>query len=128
MAGQTIPVKVGNLDLIVEASAAAGPGLAPRVDAPVNQVEDAFTRAENTIAGIAASTVEAIRNAADHAARPDHVEVMFGLCFSASGDVVVAGASGQATLQVTLTYDAALSKIDGHVSAAAGQAPASGSA
>jgi hypothetical protein len=32
--------------------------------------------------------------------------VEFGLKFSAKGNVVVAGATGEATLKVTLTYDA----------------------
>jgi Trypsin-co-occurring domain 1 len=111
-----IPVKVGDLDVLVETIPAAGPsanGLAPRVDAPVSKLEDAFTQAENTIAAIASSTVQAIRNAAAHAARPDHVEVSFGLCFSAEGGVIVAGASGQASLQVTLIYDGDQAKNGG---------------
>lgn len=103
-----IPVKVGDLDVLVETSLVAGSsanGLAPRIDAPVSELEDAFTQAENTIAAIASSTVQAIRNAAARAARPDHVQVSFGLSFSAQGGVIVAGASGQASLQVTLVYD-----------------------
>jgi len=32
--------------------------------------------------------------------------VEFGLTFSAQGSVIVAGAAGEATLKVTLTYDA----------------------
>ena len=36
--------------------------------------------------------------------RPDEVEVRFGLKFSAQGNVIVAGAAGEATLEVTLTY------------------------
>ncbi|MGH3830265.1 MAG: CU044_2847 family protein [Pseudonocardiaceae bacterium] len=38
--------------------------------------------------------------------RPDEVKVTFGLKFSAQGNVIVAGASGAATLEVTLTYRA----------------------
>lgn len=79
--------------------------LSPRVAAPVGELEDTFTKAEGAIAAIASSTVQAIRNAEEHAARPDHVQVCFGLSFSADGGVIVAGASGQASLQVTLIYD-----------------------
>jgi hypothetical protein len=41
------------------------------------------------------------------AVRPDHLEVQFGLSFSANGNVIVAGASARATITVTLSYDAA---------------------
>jgi hypothetical protein len=116
-----MPVKVGDLNVLVEPGPAAGPAFAPRVDAPVGQLEGAFTQAENTIAAIASSTVQAIQNAAERAARPDHVEVTFGLSFSADGSVIVAGASGQASLQVTLIYDGA-PKADGHAGVVAGQA------
>jgi hypothetical protein len=35
---------------------------------------------------------------------PQEVEVKFGLKFAAEGSVIIAGASGEATLEVTLTY------------------------
>ena len=41
------------------------------------------------------------------AARPDRVEVEFGLKFSASGGVIMAGVAGEASLKVTLGYDIA---------------------
>jgi Trypsin-co-occurring domain 1 len=119
-------MKVGDVSLLVETSpGAAAPALAPRVDAPVSQLENAFTNAQNAIAAIASSTVNAIRNAAESAAHPDEVQVMFGLSFSAEGDVIVAGASGSATLQVTLIYHKALSKPDGQAAQASAQAPGS---
>jgi hypothetical protein len=47
-----------------------------------------------------------IEKAAARAARPDHVEIEFSLGFSVSGKVVmVAGATGEATLRVLLSYD-----------------------
>lgn len=126
MAGPTIPLKAGDLDVLVETSPAAaappGPGFSPRVAAPVSKLEDAFAQAENTIAAIASSTVQAIQNAAEHAARPDRVEVTFGLSFSAEGGVLLAAASGQASLQVTLIYDGER-KADGHPVRADSQPP-----
>ena len=53
---------------------------------------------------IAASTATALRQAG-RAARPDALEVEFGVKFSAKGDIIVAGASGEVTLKVKLTYD-----------------------
>jgi hypothetical protein len=46
-----------------------------------------------------------IEKSAARAARPDRVEVEFGLRFSASGGVIMAGAAGEASLLVRLTYD-----------------------
>ena|GEM_PF-4297582 len=37
-------------------------------------------------------------------ARPDEVQVKFGLKFTAAGNVILAGASGEATLEISLTY------------------------
>jgi tetrahydromethanopterin S-methyltransferase subunit F len=67
---------------------------------------EAFTRAQEAIAEVAKSTVETINNLTQLAARPDHLEIEFGLSFSGTGGIVLAGASAEATLKVTLAYDA----------------------
>jgi hypothetical protein len=41
----------------------------------------------------------------ERAVRPDHVQVEFGLSFSATGNVIVAGSTVEATLKVSITYD-----------------------
>jgi hypothetical protein len=69
-------------------------------------VADAFGRAQETIVEVARSTAVMIEQAGA-AARPDRVEVEFGLKFSASGGVIMAGVAGEATLGVTLSYDVA---------------------
>jgi hypothetical protein len=63
-------------------------------------------RAEPTVAAIevAKSTAQMIEQAGA-AARPDRVDVEFGLKFSASGTVIMAGVAGEASLKVTLGYD-----------------------
>jgi hypothetical protein len=67
----------------------------------------AFCRAQDVIVQVAKSTAEVIEQAAARAARPDHVEIEFGLGFSVTGGVImVAGATGEATLRVLLSYDA----------------------
>ncbi len=48
--------------------------------------------------------MDVIGHISDRAVRPDQVEVTFGLKFSAHGNVVLAGASGEATLEVKLSY------------------------
>jgi hypothetical protein len=65
------------------------------------------------------------------AARPDRVDVEFGLKFSASGGVIMAGVAGEASLKVTLGYDVSARPADVPAAAAmtaqASQGPPSGS-
>lgn len=104
MAGRVIPVRVGAVELLIETTPVAGSEPTSRIDATVDRVGGAFSRAQAAIVEIASSTVETIEKAAVRAARPDQVEVEFGLKFSAKGDVIAAGAVGEATLKVTLVY------------------------
>ena len=69
-------------------------------------VLEAFGRAQDAIVEVAKSTAGMI-DKAGAAARPDQVEVEFGLKFSASGGVIMAGVAGEASLKVTLGYDIA---------------------
>lgn len=70
-------------------------------------VVDAFDRARDAIVAIAASTVDTITQLGNQSLRPDEVQVKFGLKFTAKGNVVVAGVSSEATMEVALTYRAA---------------------
>ncbi len=65
---------------------------------------EAFGRAQDAIIEVAKSTAEMIEKAGA-AGRPDRVEVEFGLKFSVSGGVIMAGVAGEASLKVTLGYD-----------------------
>ena len=107
MASQLIPVQVGDIQIEVEAVQVAGTqptsGKAARA---AGNVLDAFARAQDTIIQVAKSTAEMI-DRAGAAARPDRVDVEFGLKFSASGGVIMAGVAGEASLKVTLGYDIA---------------------
>ena len=64
---------------------------------------EAFGRAQDAILEVAKSTAGMIEKAG--AARPDRVDVEFGLKFSASGGVIMAVVAGEASLKVTLGYD-----------------------
>jgi len=107
MASRVLPVKLGATEVLVETMPVAGSELTTsKVRRTAEGVVDAFESVRETIVEIAASTAEVIEKAAERAARPEHVEVEFGLKLAADGNVVVAGVSAEATLRVKLTYDA----------------------
>jgi hypothetical protein len=113
VAGKLIPIRVGSVEIEVEAVPVTGTeATSGKVSKAAGGVLDAFGRAQETIIAVAQSTADMIDQAGT-AARPDGVEVEFGLKFSASGGVIMAGASGEATLKVTLTYDAAARRAAG---------------
>lgn len=101
-----IPVKVGDIEIEVEAVAVPGTeATSGRAAKAAGNVLDAFGRAQDAIVEVAKSTAQVIERAAQAAARPDRVDVEFGLRFSASGSVIMVGVAGEASLKVTLSYD-----------------------
>lgn len=107
MAGRVIPLRVGDVELLVEVSQVAGSEpTSTRLDRAGEAVTEAFDRAQAAIVSVASSTVTTIDELARRSVRPEQVQVKFGLKFSAQGNVIVAGAAGEATLEVTLTYRA----------------------
>ena len=105
VAGRLIPVQVGDVLIEVEAVPVAGTEpTAGRAGKAAESVLKAFDRAQDAIVAVAKSTAQVIEKAGA-AARPDRVEVEFGLKLSASGGVIMAGVAGEATLKVTLVYD-----------------------
>jgi hypothetical protein len=105
---QLIPVRVGDIEIQVEAVVVAGtqPTSGGKTGKAAETVKDAFERAQETIIQVAKSTAEMIDRAGT-AVRPDRVDVEFGLKFTASGGVIMAGVAGEASLTVTLGYDVA---------------------
>ncbi|MFF8478170.1 CU044_2847 family protein [Streptomyces sp. NPDC015414] len=107
MSGVHIPVVVGDVEFLVEATPVRLPGDEPTAGSLGNlseRVREAFGHAQSAIVEIAATTATALGRAGD-SVRPDAMEVEFGIKFSAKGDIIVAGASGETTLTVKLTYD-----------------------
>jgi hypothetical protein len=103
--GRLIPVRVGDVEIEVEAVPVAGTeATSGRATRAAGNVLDAFGKAQDAIIEVARSTAQMIEKAGA-AARPDRVEVEFGLKFSATGGVIMAGVAGEATLKVTLGYD-----------------------
>lgn len=115
MAGQAIVMSVGGLDLLVETTPVAVVGTQltskDKLERAAGAVATGFDAAREAIAAVAESTVQTITTLGNRAVRPDEIEVKFGLKFSAHGNIVVAGASGEATLEISLTYRADQTKI-----------------
>ena len=104
-AGKRIPVRVGNIEIEVETVPVSGTeATSGRAEKAAGSVLEAFGRAQDANIEVAKSTAQMI-DRAGVAARPDRVEVEFGLKFSASGTVIIAGVAGEASLKVTLGYD-----------------------
>jgi len=96
-------MRIGDVELLVETSPVAGSEPTSKLSRAQDTVGEAFERAQTAIVAVASSTVDVIGQMSERAVRPDQVEVTFGLKFSAQGNVVLAGASGEATLEVTLS-------------------------
>ena len=105
MAGGSITVQVGETELLVETVQVGGTQATSRVSDAADSVREAFVRAQTAIVEVATSTIAVLNRAGQRAARPDAMEVEFGLKFSAQGNVIVAGSAGEATLRVKLTYN-----------------------
>ncbi|MFF3324033.1 CU044_2847 family protein [Streptomyces sp. NPDC002889] len=106
MANRLLPVRVGGVDLLVEAVPQPGSEPTSRLQEAGQQVVEAFDHAQDAVVEIATSAAQAIGRLRERAVRPTAVEVEFGLKFSAQGNVIVAGASGEASLVVRMTYQA----------------------
>lgn len=99
-------MRVGDLDLEVEVVAVAGSEHTSAASRAAGGVLDAWEQARRAIEEIATSVAGVIERTAARAARPDHLEVSFGLKVSASGNVILAGAAAEASLAVKVSYDA----------------------
>lgn len=107
MAVQVIPVRVGDVDLLATAVVVSGSEpTAGRVGQLAEQASETFAKAQDAIVGMAVSTAQVIGKAAARAARPDKMEIEFGLSFTAKGGIIIGGVSGEASLRVLLSYDA----------------------
>lgn len=106
VASRVIAVRVGDVEVLAETVPVAGTEpTAGRAGKAVEHASEAFDRAQDVIVGVAMSTAAMIGKAAAQAARPDRVEIEFGLKFSATGNVIIGGVTSEATLRVLLSYD-----------------------
>ena len=113
MAGRAVVMHVGGMDLLVETMPVTGTEpTSGKLEKAQEAVADAFDRAQSAIVAVAESTVRTIGQLGKRSVHPDEMQVTFGLKFSAQGNVIVAGAAGEATLEVALTYRGAADGAD----------------
>jgi hypothetical protein len=106
MAARVETFSVDGVDVLVQTLAVAGSEqTSGRLNQAGQKVVDAFDTAQSTIEVIARRMAGTVSSLAHDAVHPSSVAVEFGLSFTASGGVVVAGASAQASLKVTIAYD-----------------------
>ncbi|MEV0360261.1 CU044_2847 family protein [Nocardia sp. NPDC050697] len=80
------------------------PGSEPTGTGVAERVGDVFDRARTVITAAASQTADLVRGLGEQA-KPDRVELEFGIGFSAKGNIIVAGGSADASLKVKLIYD-----------------------
>ncbi|MFC9897661.1 CU044_2847 family protein [Nocardia sp. NPDC127579] len=105
MAGRVVPMRFGEVDVLVETIPAPGTQPTSTLSDAAQKVENAWDRAMTVIEAAAVSSLEMVKRLGHTSASPDRFEIEMGLSFTASGTVIVAGASGAATLKVKLTYE-----------------------
>lgn len=105
MSGRLLPVRVGDVELLVEVTPIAGSQQTSRLSDASGRVVDAYQQAQEAIIALSGSVADTVARLGQQAVRPDRVQVDFGLQFTASGSVFVASTSGQASLQVSIGYD-----------------------
>lgn len=106
MAGRFVPMRIGDVEVLVEATQVPGSEPTSALDTAQAKMVDVLHRAQDAILEVGRSTAEAAGKLATVAvARPEKVEVEFGLGFSVKGNVIVAAGGADASLKVKLVYD-----------------------
>jgi hypothetical protein len=100
-------MRIGEIELLVETVPVAGSEQTSTIDRAGQGVVDAFDRAQDAIVEVACSVAQTVSRLAARAARPDRVEVEFGLKFTAKGNVIIAGGEAEGALRVLIGYDSA---------------------
>jgi hypothetical protein len=97
-------MRFAGVDLLVQATPMTVVGSHPT--SVSSRLVDAYEQAEATIVAIASSVASTIGRLSTQTKKPTQVEVEFGLSVSVEGNIVVATGTAEATLAITLTYDA----------------------
>ncbi len=105
MATRLVPVRVGAVEVLVEAVVPPGSeqtsGALGRAG---EKIVDAFDAAQEVMTELGVKVAGSVAQMGARSVRPDEVAVAFGLSFASNGSVIVAGASASASLTVTITY------------------------
>lgn len=104
MAGGQIELDIGGFRMLAETAQSPGIERTSSARRVAESSTRAFEHAQEAIIAIAVSTAETIRKAGVAAKAPEEVSVSFGLKFSGHAGVLLAAASTEASLAVTLVY------------------------
>jgi hypothetical protein len=106
VAERVVPMQVGGVELLVTTVVLPGSEQTSgaRIAKAAEAVVDAFDTAGAAIEAVAGKVAATVVSLSTRAVAPEKVSVEFGLSFTASGGVIVAGASAQASLKVTVSY------------------------
>lgn len=94
------PLSIGDREILVEVVTPTGSQPTSRLQDAAGRVVDAFGEVEQAVRAICGRLI----SIADELPEPADVEVQFGLKFTAEGNVVLAGASAEASLSITVKY------------------------
>lgn len=101
-----LPMMVGEEELLVEVRSFEGgsENTSRTLDSARDAIVNGYQRVQSAIIAIGESTRSTINQLANSAAKPEELQIKFGLKFSAQGNVIIAGAAAEANLEVTLKY------------------------
>src|SRR3954451_21493896 len=94
--GRVKPARVAGVDLLIETVPMTVSGTEPtsgKAEKAMENVSEAFDRAQEAIMAIATKLAGTVGELAGRGVYPAEVEVEFGLSFSATGNVIVAGST-----------------------------------
>ena len=89
---------------MIETVPVAGSEPTSRAGDAAQNAAAALADAQQAIVDLATSTAAKLDGALPKAGNIDHIEVGFGLSISAKGNVIVAGAAAEASLQVSIVF------------------------
>lgn len=103
VAGRLEKMSFGGVEVRVETVPV--PGSEKTSTGVTGKVVDALEQAQTVIVAAAQSTLSTMIALGTQAAQPDKLEIEFGVGFGVKGDLIVTGASANASLKVKLTYE-----------------------
>jgi hypothetical protein len=105
MTAKLEPITINGVDLLVATTLVPGAERTSGLGKPGEKVLNAFDAAQDAIVELAAKLGHSIGEMARRSIHPKQVEVEFGIAFGSNGGIIIAGASIEASLKVTITYD-----------------------
>lgn len=100
---EIISTVVNGKEIFVEVERRYGSENTTSLDDALSKTGNAFELAKDTITGVTESVIGAIQ-AMDRAITPEEFTVEFAIKFSAEGQAILAKASAEANLKITLSY------------------------